>query len=116
MAAQTQAYDDAQTRPPQPRAPWRAAWVGASLLAQIVDPHFGADDITSTLAFVQAGQPGPFGLDGIFALPIPGAPLGSPYGIRIDPIAGSIGYHPGVDFDADARTEIHLRLRAGSSS
>ena len=108
LAAQTQAVDDARSATMMAQtAVARGLGAGASLLTQIVDPHFGADDITATLAFVQAGQPGPFGLAGIFALPIPGAHLGSPYGIRIDPIAGSVGFHPGVDFDADARTEIH---------
>jgi murein DD-endopeptidase MepM/ murein hydrolase activator NlpD len=41
------------------------------------------------------------------ALPIPGASLTSTYGLRIDPIAGTVGFHPGVDFGADAHTPIH---------
>ena len=85
----------------------RSLGANASLVALIIDPHFGADTITTALAITQAGQSGPTALDGIFALPIPGAPLGSPYGMRIDPISGGVGYHPGVDFSADARTPIH---------
>ena len=80
---------------------------GASLLAQVAAPHFGADTITATLAVSQAGQPDPTQLVGIFTLPIPGAPLGSPYGMRIDPLTGGGGFHPGVDFEASAGTPIH---------
>jgi murein DD-endopeptidase MepM/ murein hydrolase activator NlpD len=79
----------------------------ATLLAQIVDPQFGADDITAVLAVVQAGQADPATFDGIFALPIAGAPVVSHFGIRIDPIGGGIGFHAGLDFAADARTPIH---------
>ena len=79
---------------------------GASLLAQVADPHFGADTIAATLAVSQAGQPEPTQLVGIFTLPIPGAPLGSPYGMRIDPLTGAGGFHPGVDFEASAGTPI----------
>jgi murein DD-endopeptidase MepM/ murein hydrolase activator NlpD len=42
-----------------------------------------------------------------FAFPIPGAPITSPYGPRIDPIAGYLGFHPGVDFGAPMGTPIH---------
>jgi len=44
---------------------------------------------------------------GYFAFPIPGAPITSPYGPRIDPIAGYEGFHPGVDFGAPMGTQIH---------
>ena len=44
---------------------------------------------------------------GFFAFPIPGAPITSPYGPRIDPIAGYEGFHPGVDFGAPLGTPIH---------
>jgi murein DD-endopeptidase MepM/ murein hydrolase activator NlpD len=27
--------------------------------------------------------------------------------LRIDPIGGSVGFHPGLDFGAEARTQIH---------
>jgi murein DD-endopeptidase MepM/ murein hydrolase activator NlpD len=58
------------------------------------------------LGFVQAGQPDPLTLDGIFTLPLQGASLSSPYGLRIDPIGGAIGFHAGLDFGAEARTWI----------
>ncbi len=107
LAEQTRAVDDArETTTAAQTAVARGLGSGVGLLALIADPKFGADDIAATLAFVQAGQPGPFALDGIFLLPVPGASLSSPYGIRIDPIEGSVGYHAGVDFAADARTPI----------
>jgi murein DD-endopeptidase MepM/ murein hydrolase activator NlpD len=73
---------------------------GVTLLAQVADPHFGPDFITAALAAAQTGQGDPVTVFGAFRLPVPGAPLGSPYGARIDPITGSIGYHPGLDFEA----------------
>jgi murein DD-endopeptidase MepM/ murein hydrolase activator NlpD len=42
-----------------------------------------------------------------FAFPIPGAPVTSGFGPRIDPIAGYVGFHPGVDFGAPLGTPIH---------
>ena len=65
-----------------------------------------ADGITAALAAAQAGQTDPTVLDG-FAPPIPGARLGSPFGIRIDPLGGGGGFHPGLDFDATSGTPIH---------
>ena len=44
---------------------------------------------------------------GFFAFPLPGAPITSPFGPRIDPIAGYEGFHPGVDFGAPLGTPIH---------
>jgi murein DD-endopeptidase MepM/ murein hydrolase activator NlpD len=108
FAAQTQAFNDATDATARAQVVLaRGLGSGASLLAQIVDPRFAADDVTTTLAAVQAGQGEPPALDGVFALAIPGARLNSPFGIRIDPIAGTIGFHSGVDFEADARTPIH---------
>jgi murein DD-endopeptidase MepM/ murein hydrolase activator NlpD len=78
-----------------------------ALLTQVADPHFGPDQITAALELAQAGQDEPATLFGTFGLPIPGAPLGSPYGIRVDPLTGSIGYHPGIDFEAPAGAEVH---------
>jgi murein DD-endopeptidase MepM/ murein hydrolase activator NlpD len=83
-----------------------AMGTNVALLTQVADPHFGADDITAALAVAQAGQGEPVTLFGAFRLPVPGAPLGSPYGIRVDPLTGSIGYHPGVDFEASAGTAV----------
>ena len=65
-----------------------------------------SDDITAMLATAQAGQPDP-GPFAALAWPIPGARLGSPFGVRADPIAGGFGFHPGIDFDAGSGTPIH---------
>ncbi len=108
LASQTQAFNDAADATTRAQtAVTRGLGSSATLLAQIVDPQFGADDITAVLAVVQAGQADPATLDGIFDLPIAGAPLVSHFGIRIDPIGGGIGFHAGLDFAADARTPIH---------
>jgi murein DD-endopeptidase MepM/ murein hydrolase activator NlpD len=108
LATQTQAFDDARDATARAQtAVARSLGSGGSLLAQIIAPHFGADSITTALAAVQAGQADPATVDGIFAMPIVGAPLASHFGIRIHPIAGTIGFHAGVDFAADARTPIH---------
>jgi len=80
---------------------------GAALLTQVADPHFGADDITAALAAAQAGQDDPVTAFGLFRSPVPGAALGSPYGMRVDPLSGAVGYHPGVDFEAGAGEQIH---------
>jgi murein DD-endopeptidase MepM/ murein hydrolase activator NlpD len=64
-----------------------------------------ADGITAVLAAAQAGQPDPVVLGGI-APPIPGATLGSPFGIRVDPLGGGVGFHPGLDFEAASGTPI----------
>lgn len=44
-------------------------------------------------------------------MPIPGASLGSPYGMRIDPFTGVLTLHKGLDFQADPGTPI--RAAAG---
>jgi len=108
LASQTQAFNDAADATTRAQtAVARGLGSSATLLAQIVDPKFGTDDITSVLAVVQYGQPDPPTLDGIFALPIAGAPVVSHFGIRIDPIGGGIGFHAGLDLAAEARTPIH---------
>jgi len=108
LAAQTQAFQEASDAAARVQAAVsRSLGSDARLVAQIIDPHFGADDVSSVLAFVQAGQPDPLTLEGLFVVPIPGAALSSPYGLRIDPIEGGVGFHPGLDFGAEARTPIH---------
>lgn len=44
---------------------------------------------------------------GFFSWPIPNATITSPFGPRIDPVAGYMGFHPGVDFGAALGTPIH---------
>jgi murein DD-endopeptidase MepM/ murein hydrolase activator NlpD len=108
LATQTQAFDEARDATAKAQtAVARSLGSGGSLLAQIIAPRFGADSITTTLAVAQAGQADPASLDGIFAMPVGGARLASHFGIRIHPIEGTIGFHAGVDFAADARTPIH---------
>ena len=64
------------------------------------------DGITATLAAAQAGQPDPIVVGGI-ALPIPGAALSSPFGLRNDPLSSGAGFHPGIDLAATSGTPIH---------
>ena len=107
VTAQNQAVTDSQIAADAAQtAVTSAIRSGASLLAQVADPHFGADTIAATIAVSQSGQTEPTQLVGIFTLPIPGARLGSPYGMRIDPLTGGGGFHPGVDFEASAGTPI----------
>ena len=112
VAAQRRALDDAEVANSLAvTAVTDALGSGAALLAQVADPHFGADDITAALAIAEAGQDDPATAFGLFRSPIPGAPLGSPYGMRVDPLSGSVSYHPGIDFEAGAGTPI--RAAAG---
>jgi murein DD-endopeptidase MepM/ murein hydrolase activator NlpD len=78
----------------------------ALVLGLVVDPQFGADDITAALTIAQSGQPDPATLLGLFHTPITGAPVGSPFGARIDPISGALSFHPGLDFEAALGTPI----------
>jgi len=103
LAEQRLAYDDAAKATEKAQtAALRGLRSDISLIALMMDPQFGGDSISGVLAFVQAGQPEPTTLDGIFTLPVPGAALSSPYGMRIDPIAGSVGFHAGMDFAAES--------------
>jgi murein DD-endopeptidase MepM/ murein hydrolase activator NlpD len=109
LTAQTQAFQDASDAAARAHgAVVRSLGSDARLVAQLADPHFGADDISTVLAFVQGGQGEPLTLDGIFTLPLQGASLSSPYGLRIDPIEGGVGFHAGLDFGAESRTPIHV--------
>jgi len=81
---------------------------GVALLAQVADPRFGADGITAALAVTQADDSDPATLVGAFRLPLRGAPVSSPYGVRVDPLTGSLGYHPGIDFEAPAGAEVRV--------
>jgi murein DD-endopeptidase MepM/ murein hydrolase activator NlpD len=103
LAVQRAAYDDAATATEKAKAAaMRGLRSDVRLVALMMDPQFGGDNVSSVLAFVQSSQPDPTTLDGIFSLPIPTASLVSPFGMRIDPIAGSVAFHAGLDFAADA--------------
>ena len=66
-----------------------------------------SNSITSLLRGVQKGQPiAPSG-KGILAIPIPGAPITSTFGMRFDPILETNSMHTGVDFGAPMGTPIH---------
>ncbi len=107
VADQNQAVQEAATAAAAARsAITNALGSGASLLAQVAAPSFGADNIAATLEVSQAGQPDPTQLVGIFSLPIADASFSSPFGMRIDPINGGGGFHPGVDFGAPEGTPI----------
>jgi murein DD-endopeptidase MepM/ murein hydrolase activator NlpD len=64
-----------------------------------------ADGITATLLSAQAGQGDPIVVTGL-QLPIPGAALASPFGLRNDPLGGGAGFHPGIDLAASSGTPI----------
>ena len=103
LAEQRKAYDDAAAATEKAQtAAVRGLRSDVSLIALMMDPQFGGDNVSSVLARIQAGQPAPTTLDGIFSLPVPSATLSSPFGMRIDPIAGSVAFHAGLDFAADA--------------
>jgi murein DD-endopeptidase MepM/ murein hydrolase activator NlpD len=80
---------------------------GAAVLGLVADPRFGADSITAALAITQAGQGDPVTLLGLFHTPVPGAPLGSPFGVRVDPLDGGISFHPGIDLEAGMGQPVH---------
>ena len=108
LARQRQAVADAETADSIAVAfVTEALGSGAALLTEVADPHFGADAITAALATAQVGQDDPATAFGLFRSPVPGAALGSPYGMRVDPLSGTIGYHPGIDFEAGAGEAIH---------
>ncbi len=100
IAAQAQVVNDAKAEKDDAESAVTGVFGSGSGL------RAGADGITATLATAQAGQPDPIVVAGL-EMPIPGARLGSPFGIRIDPLGGGAGFHPGVDFEAVSGTQIH---------
>jgi murein DD-endopeptidase MepM/ murein hydrolase activator NlpD len=107
LADQRAAYDEAAEAAAKAQAIAARSLGSAGLLvAQMVDPRVGSDGVSATLAFAQAGQVPPATTEGIFALPVPVASLSSPFGVRIDPIAGTVAFHAGLDFGAALRTPI----------
>lgn len=108
LTEQKEAYDGAAAATDRAQsAAARSLGSDARLIAQMTSPQFGADSISAVLGFTQAGQGDPATLDGIFTLPVPGAVLSSPFGLRIDPMGRGVGFHAGLDFAVGARNPIH---------
>jgi murein DD-endopeptidase MepM/ murein hydrolase activator NlpD len=85
----------------------------ADFESQIAALQRQSDAISALLRGVQAGQtPGVSG-HGVFAVPIPGAPITSGFGPRVHPIFGDVRMHTGIDFGASEGTPI---LAAGNGT
>ena len=79
----------------------------AAFQKQVAALQAESNSITSLLRGVQKGQGiAPSG-KGILAIPLPGAPITSPFGMRYDPILETNSMHTGVDFGAPMGTPIH---------
>lgn len=74
---------------------------------EIVALQAESNSITALLRGVQKGQKLTVSGHGILAVPIPGAPITSPFGMRFDPILQTYSMHTGVDFGAPMGTPIH---------
>ncbi|MBV9040110.1 MAG: peptidoglycan DD-metalloendopeptidase family protein [Acidimicrobiia bacterium] len=79
----------------------------AEFTAQIVALQRQSDALAAQLRGRQSGQTVAPSGHGVLAMPIPGAPVTSPFGPRIDPIYGDVRFHTGVDFGAPYGTPIH---------
>jgi murein DD-endopeptidase MepM/ murein hydrolase activator NlpD len=75
--------------------------------AQIVALQRQSDALAAQLRGSQAGQSLVPSGHGVLLMPIPGAPVTSPFGPRVDPIYGDVRFHTGVDFGAAYGTPIH---------
>jgi murein DD-endopeptidase MepM/ murein hydrolase activator NlpD len=76
----------------------RAAEAAAAAAAAAANPSSGAG---GPAAAVPSKAPGRL------QLPVPGAPVTSPYGPRVHPIYGTVRIHTGIDYGADTGTAIH---------
>ncbi|HET6794508.1 MAG TPA: M23 family metallopeptidase [Acidimicrobiales bacterium] len=78
--------------------------------ARIATLGGGPDGMTSMVLSAQGAAPAgwsrPMPGQVRLVLPLPGAPITSPYGPRVDPISGAAGFHPGIDFGASSGTPI----------
>lgn len=79
--------------------------------AQIADLATQSANITSQLHSLQAGESISAATiaaaKGMFGIPIPGAPVTSGFGPRVDPFYGDVRVHTGIDFGATTGTPIH---------
>jgi murein DD-endopeptidase MepM/ murein hydrolase activator NlpD len=64
------------------------------------------DALAADIAAAQVGQGNPATVTDLFDQPIPYGRLVSPYGNRIDPLSGNVGFHPGLDISAAQGTPI----------
>jgi murein DD-endopeptidase MepM/ murein hydrolase activator NlpD len=79
----------------------------AEFEAQVAALQSESDSIGRLLQGVQSGQLSAPSGHGVLAVPIPGAPVTSPYGMRVHPVFGTQRMHTGVDFGAPYGTPIH---------
>jgi murein DD-endopeptidase MepM/ murein hydrolase activator NlpD len=74
--------------------------------AQIASLQQESNSITVLLQTRQAGVPLQAAGRGVLGVPIPGAPITSPFGSRVHPIFGDVRVHTGIDFGAGMGTPI----------
>jgi murein DD-endopeptidase MepM/ murein hydrolase activator NlpD len=78
--------------------------------AQIAGLAAQSANITTELHALQAGesvsQATMASAKGMFGIPIPGAPITSGFGPRVDPVYGDVRVHTGIDFGAPTGTPI----------
>jgi len=79
----------------------------ADLEARLADLQAQSDSIARLLQQEEAGQSGAVAGSGQLLPPVPGAPITSPFGMRMDPITHQMMLHSGVDFGAPEGTPIH---------
>ena len=79
------------------------------LEAELAGLQAQSDQITALIQAEEAAaqSSGATFSGGRLALPLPGAPITSPYGPRIDPILHVPSFHTGIDFGAPYGTPIH---------
>lgn len=79
----------------------------AAYEAEIVALTSQSNDLANILRTAQAGQELGAAGHGLLMVPVPGAPITSPYGPRIHPIFGDVRMHTGIDYGAPEGTPIH---------
>jgi murein DD-endopeptidase MepM/ murein hydrolase activator NlpD len=79
----------------------------ARLQAELAALQAQSNSIAALIRQEEAVQSGAVFTGGQLAEPIPGAPITSPYGWRVDPILHTRSLHTGIDFGAPYGTPIH---------